>query len=263
MVQAERTDCLGYASVEQAGPTGRVCPLLYHCVLCLIRESIHARSLKLHPKYPPLLAALESTLDDPPTPDELKANPTLQQALKVAQECTLSGNSCTHAESVVEASLHCSMENYGEAPRDIYNGIFRKIKLDRDIDDSLEGLKLETVIDAMLSMSILGAPSFQNTGPHMLMSLVVLPVLPEHDNKFVPKFKSEHIGQRVLEQYAHLEHREAKRLLSVYQGNPQSGITAGWIFEGLVHSALCSQMTSDALSNVLRGPLVAMKVKKG
>ena len=245
--------------MEQAGSTSQVCPLLYHCVLCLIHEFIHARSLKLHSEYPLLLDTLKSALDDPPTPVELEDDPALEQALEVAWECTLLGKSRARAESVLEVSLYHLIESYSEAARDVYDGIFKKELLDDNINESLEGLKLEAVVDAMLSMSILGAPSFQNTGPHMLMSLVVLPALSERNDKFVPKFKSERISQHVLEQYAHLEHRKAKRLLSVYRGNPQSGITAGWIFEGLVHSVLCGQMSSNAL----HGSLIAMKMKKG
>ena len=98
------------------------------------------------------------------------------------------------------------------------------------------------------------------TDLHTLLSLAVLPASSSQLNDcFVPKFKSESIGQRVLEQYGHLEPKQARRLLRVYRDNPQSGITAGWIFEGLVHGVLCGQMSSDALC----GPLVAMQAERG
>ena len=83
-------------------------------------------------------------------------------------------------------------------------------------------------INAMFIMSLPGVPSYQMTDLHTLLSLAVLPASSLQLNDcFVLKFKSESIGQRVLEQYGHLEPKQARRLLCVYRGNPQLGITAG------------------------------------
>ena len=232
-------------------------PIIILICALLIIELI--RSLKLHSRYPSLLDALEPALDNPPAPEVLRANSALEQALEVARTCTLSGGPRARATSVLEESLRRSILNYGEAARDAFNGVLRKDRVDQDINLSLDGLTIDALIDAIEHMLKHDAASYQMTGPHKLMSLVVHHASSlDSDDHFVPKFKSEPIGQRVLKKHAHLEHKEAVRLFNVFRSSPQSGITAGWIFEGLVHGVLCCKLPSNAL----RGPLVAMRAKK-
>ena len=222
-------------------------------------SSNYACSLKLHSEYPALRSAIESVrVDAPPDPDVLEADHGLQQAWEVIQA---SKASPIDAADVLEELLRRSMKRYGEAPRDVYEGIFDKGSVDGEIDTALKRLTLETLVLAMYSMASPGAWSFQMTGLHTLLSLDVRSTLPSSNDHFVPKFKSVPIAELVLKQYAHLKYEQAKLLFDIFRGNPQSSITAGWIFEGLVHGVLCGQISPA--SATLCGPLVAMPEERG
>ena len=197
---------------------------------------------------------MASALENPPDPDTLNAKPDLRQAWEVARTCTLSGNHLEDATYVLEQLVDRSIGIYGEAARDVYDSIFEKRSLDNEITQALKDLTLEALVDAMSSLVAPSAESFKMATSRKLISLDVRLTLPNEPDDFVPKFKSVDIGKRVLERYAHLEHKEAIRLFNVFRRSPQSSVTAGWIFEGLVHGTLCDQVPSSAL----RGPLVAM-----
>lgn len=165
-------------------------------------------------------------------------------------------------ESSVEKQVEEAIKIYGNAPRDVYTAIIDPTQAEQGIETALKEITLDDLVRVVHQLAVASPRWSEHYFPHKLLAIDVKANADAHSqhDEFIPRFRSEHIGKKVIEHVGFLQIQQARGLFRVYQCLPQSSTLAGWIFEGLVHRIL-SGADSSAEKKLVPMEYVPKKAK--
>lgn len=204
--------------------------------------------LELHEDFNKLKDHLESG----PNAISFNEYPILQSAYQIVQERNPSVDICS--EEVLKEMLHQAIQLYGEAPRDIYTGIFKRIKpsvFKSGVTHVLEFILYAELVETMRAIATFSIMDAQLDSACRLIAIDVKRGHPMDPDSFVPKFRSASIGEQIMEKYGHLQYQQARDLFNVYRALPEFASEAGWILEGLAHGVLSGKINSKCAGSLI------------
>ena len=183
--------------------------------------------MDLTPNYDGFRHQLQQSLPKlSPTGDEL-----IDVALTVLR--TAGGTVCD-VDSALDILVDNAIEEFGFAPRDVYNGVLNLSQTRDNHKEALEGLnypKLQAIITAFRKDHLLERPSHR--------VVVVYPEIshPRHEEWKIA-FKSILISKRAEELMKSEELENLRDTYDYFRTTPEASILAGWGFEAMGHRLL-------------------------
>ncbi|KAL5534792.1 hypothetical protein ACEPAG_1256 [Sanghuangporus baumii] len=175
-------------------------------------------------------------------PAKYSSDEPISKALSFARD---ESRNLRTAETTFELVVEDAIEQYGEVPRDISEAVFDGYEsIDAKIDAALKAT-MGDLDKLMIAVSRLGSERPVLGGDPPLHKLFAIQPVAQgrkytKDDIFLPKFKSEPIGKRIVAQVGRLPFAQARKFLATIRLFPESSSLAGWIFQSLACEKLAS-----------------------
>jgi len=138
-----------------------------------------------------------------------------------------------NVDNALKILVHNATEEFGFAPRDVYNGVFRLSQTREGHATALENFDCAELREIVKTFNVqLGLVS-----GHSHRVVVVFPYPPEHLNfdGWGIDFKSIQIREKMMELMRLQEDEPLWELYEYFRGASDSSTLAGWVFEAIVH----------------------------
>jgi len=149
-----------------------------------------------------------------------------------------------NVDNALKILVHNATEEFGFAPRDVYNGVFRLSQTREDHATALENFDCAELREITKTFNVqLGLVS-----GHSHRVVVVFPYPPEHldFDGWGIDFKSIQIREKMMESMRLQEDEPLWELYGYFRRVSDGSTLAGWVFEAIVHRMFSGGWRSDS-----------------